>query len=77
MWSILSVRTCSSRDERMDLDNGRWKSGKDRIGPPGSSRKCFDIAGSTLVAREMAFDVLLAEYVPKSKQICDSTRRAQ
>lgn len=61
MWSVLSERTCLSREESRDLDKVRWKSEKDRIGPPGSRRRCCEAEGSALVAREIAFDVSSVE----------------
>lgn len=61
MWSVLSDRTCSSREESRDLDKVRWKFEKDKIEPPGSRRRYFDTDGSPLVAREMAFVVSSAE----------------
>lgn len=62
MWSVLSARTCSSRNESADLASGRWNSGNESTGPPGSSRRCFDADGSTHAAIEMALEMLLVEY---------------
>lgn len=63
MWSVLSARVCSSKNESADLASGRWNSGNDRTGPPGSSRRYFAADGSTHVAIEMTLEMLLAEYV--------------